>query len=85
MIPDIRHPDIDMMMYYDPDIGGTPILIPLSGRSDIGYQNSNIGPFISDIRCNIWYKMRGPDIGYVTSDIGCNFGYYIGDPDIGLW
>jgi hypothetical protein len=42
---------------------GTPILIPISGKTDIGAENSDIRYFISDIRYNIWYNIGYPDIG----------------------
>jgi hypothetical protein len=59
MIPDIRHPDIGMI---------PTILIPISGHSDIWYQSSDIGHFISNIRYNIGYNVGYPDIG-TMSDI----------------
>ena len=42
---------------------GTPILIPISGCSDIGTQNYDIEHSISDIGYNIGYNIGQPDIG----------------------
>jgi hypothetical protein len=50
----------------------TPILIPISRRSDIGYQNSDVG-------------YQNSDIGHTISDVRYNIRYNIGGPDIGVW
>jgi hypothetical protein len=64
LIPDIRHPDIDMIPILEHSYSDIDLDITESGRSDIGPRVpcSDIGNSISDIRYNIGYNIGGSDI-----------------------